>query len=99
VLSEFDALERDGKFRNSYGRALVLHPVLGDRTMLPLAQRALDERSHWLIWLKLDPGGIACVTKNGFKELVKKVGFAGVKTQRGFSIRGDHMVHKIEGNN
>ena len=54
VLREMDALSRQ-RFVTSYGVALV-HAGLGQtEEAFRWLDRAFDERSHWLIWLRLDP--------------------------------------------
>lgn len=54
VLQEMEALSKL-RFVTSYGVALV-HAGLGqiDQAFRWL-DRAFDERSHWLVWLRLDP--------------------------------------------
>ena len=54
VLQEMEALSKH-RFVTSYGVALV-HAGLGqiDQAFRWL-DRAFDERSHWLVWLRLDP--------------------------------------------
>jgi len=54
VLQELEALSQQ-RFVTSYGVALV-HAGLGqiDHAFRWL-DRAFDERSHWLVWLRLDP--------------------------------------------
>ena len=54
VLQEMEALSKR-RFVTSYGVALV-HVGLGqiDQAFRWL-DRAFDERSHWLVWLRLDP--------------------------------------------
>ena len=54
VLEEMEALSKQ-RFVTSYGVALV-HAGLGqiDEAFRWL-DRAFDERSHWLVWLRLDP--------------------------------------------
>ena len=54
VLQEMEALSKQ-RFVTSYGVALV-HAGLGqiDQAFRWL-DRAFDERSHWLVWLRLDP--------------------------------------------
>jgi len=54
VLQEMEALSKQ-RFVTAYGVALV-HAGLGhvDQAFRWL-DRAFDERSHWLVWLRLDP--------------------------------------------
>src|SRR5262249_40318927 len=74
VLHEFDALERSGAFVTSYGRALVYTGLRERENALHWLDRALEERSHWLIWLELDPRWDALRGEKHFQELVAKVG-------------------------
>lgn len=54
VLREMDALSRQ-RFVTSYGVALV-HAGLGHKDeAFGWLDRAFEERSHWLVWLRLDP--------------------------------------------
>jgi adenylate cyclase len=54
VLQEMQTLSKN-RFVTAYGVALV-HAGLGriDDTFRWL-EKAFDERSHWLVWLRLDP--------------------------------------------
>jgi TolB-like protein/DNA-binding winged helix-turn-helix (wHTH) protein/Tfp pilus assembly protein PilF len=54
VLAQLDNMARS-RFVTSYGVAVV-HAGLGDRSAaLDWLERAAAERSHWLVWLPLDP--------------------------------------------
>ena len=54
VLREMDALSTQ-RFVTAYGVALV-HAGLGQSDeAFRWLDRAFDERSHWLVWLRLDP--------------------------------------------
>jgi TolB-like protein len=54
VIGELDRLSRR-RYVTEYGIALV-HAGLGDRTaVFEWLDRAVDARSHWLVWLQLDP--------------------------------------------
>ncbi len=54
VLREMEGLSRQ-RFVTSYGMALV-HAGLGETDeAFRWLDRAFDERSHWLVWLRLDP--------------------------------------------
>jgi hypothetical protein len=53
VLQEMEALSKQ-RFVTSYGVALV-HAGLGQiDEAFHWLDRAFDERSHWLVWLRLD---------------------------------------------
>ena len=63
------------KFVTSYGVALV-HAGLGQRdSAFAWLNKAFDERSHWLVWLRLDPRWNGLRSDPRFAELVNRVGF------------------------
>jgi DNA-binding winged helix-turn-helix (wHTH) protein len=63
------------KFVTSYGVALV-HAGLGQRdSAFAWLNKAFDERSHWLVWLRLDPRWKGLHADPRFAELVSRVGF------------------------
>ena len=63
------------KFVTSYGVALV-HAGLGQRdTAFAWLNKAFDERSHWLVWLRLDPRWKGLRSDPRFAALVSRVGF------------------------
>ena len=65
----------DKKFVTSYGVALV-HAALGQRdSAFAWLNKAFDERSHWLVWLRLDPRWKTLRSNPRFTELVTRVGF------------------------
>ena len=54
VLEEMDALAKI-RFVTAYGMALI-HAGLGQKEeAFQWLGKAFDERSHWLVWLRLDP--------------------------------------------
>jgi adenylate cyclase len=62
------------KFVTSYGVALV-HMGLGEKEQTFVwLNKAYDERSHWLVWLNLDPRWDPIRSDKRFTELVSKVG-------------------------
>lgn len=72
VLREMDALSRQ-RFVTSYGIALV-HAGLGEtEEAFRWLDRAFDERSHWLVWLRLDPRWKSLRDDPRFKTLVAKM--------------------------
>jgi tetratricopeptide (TPR) repeat protein len=74
VLEEFRRLAARGKFVTSYGVALV-YAGLGDREQAFLwLDKAYAERSHWLVWLRLDPRWDTLRSDLRFKSLLTKVG-------------------------
>jgi len=74
ILTDFEALRSQNRFVTSYGVALV-HAGMGNQVeALKWLEKALDEKSHWLIWLKLDPRWTSLHTEPRFQALLKKVG-------------------------
>jgi len=74
ILAE---LERLGNhtYVTSYGVALV-HAGLGSNDIaLTWLNRAFQERSHWLVWLRLDPRWKALRSDPRFDELVRRMQF------------------------
>ena len=76
ALSALDELERlsQKQYVTSYGVALV-YAGLGDRdSAFKWLDKAYDERTHWLVWLKLDPRWDTLRADPRFAELVRRVG-------------------------
>jgi len=76
ALDMLDGLERLAKERyvTPYGVALV-HAGLGDEDQaLAWLGRALIDRSHWLVWLKLDPRLDALRSDRRYEDLLVGVG-------------------------
>jgi DNA-binding winged helix-turn-helix (wHTH) protein/TolB-like protein/Flp pilus assembly protein TadD len=72
VLRELDALARQ-RFVTSYGIALV-HAGLGLKDeAFGWLDRAFEERSHWLVWLRLDPRWKNLRDDPRFATLVEKM--------------------------
>jgi TolB-like protein/DNA-binding winged helix-turn-helix (wHTH) protein/Tfp pilus assembly protein PilF len=73
ILARFAELAKS-RYATSYGIALV-HAGLGhDEEALNALERAFDERSHWLVWLKLDPRFSTLRNSPRFQSLVERVG-------------------------
>jgi TolB-like protein len=74
VLREMDALSRE-RFVTSYGVALV-HAGLGrtDEALRWLG-KAFDERSHWLVWLRLDPRWKSLREDPRFRALITRMNY------------------------
>jgi tetratricopeptide (TPR) repeat protein len=65
------------KFVSSYNVALV-YAGLGENDQAFLwLNKAYDERSHWLVWLKGDPRWALLRSDKRYTELVNKVGLPG----------------------
>jgi len=76
ALETLDGLHRLAKERyvTPYGVALV-HAGRGDNDQaLAWLARALADRSHWLVWLKLDPRLDALRSDRRYTELLQAVG-------------------------
>ena len=68
-------LEDVGKVRfvTSYGKALI-YSGLGDRDQtLVWIRKAVEERSHWMVWIRLDPRFKAFRSDPNFQEFVRMV--------------------------
>jgi DNA-binding winged helix-turn-helix (wHTH) protein len=76
ALETLDELKRlsGERYVTPYGIALV-HAGLGemDEALLWL-QRALEDRAHWLVWLKLDPRFDGLRSERVFGDVLKRVG-------------------------
>jgi serine/threonine protein kinase/tetratricopeptide (TPR) repeat protein len=74
VLDDFEALRKSGRFATSYGVALI-HAALGDKEeAFTWLDRAVEERSHWLVWLALDPRWKGLRADDRFGRLLERVG-------------------------
>ena len=63
------------KFVTSYGVALV-HAGLGERdAAFAWLERSFTERSHWLIWLRLDPRWSKLKHDQRFSEGIRRLGY------------------------
>ena len=72
VLREMDALARQ-RFVTAYGVALV-HAGLGHKDQaFGWLDRAFEERSHWLVWLRLDPRWKNLRDDPRFATLIEKI--------------------------
>lgn len=72
TLDELKRLARE-RYVTPYGVALI-HAGLGERQQaLAWLERALDDRAHWLVWLKLDPRFDPLRADPGFAELLRRI--------------------------
>jgi tetratricopeptide (TPR) repeat protein len=62
------------RFVTSYGVALVYGGLDEKDQAFSWLNKAVEERSHWLVWLKTDPRWRSIQSDKRFKELVNKVG-------------------------
>ena len=74
VLRELEALSRQ-RFVTSYGMALVHAGLRQIDEAFRWLDRAFDERSHWLVWLRLDPRWKSLHSDPRFAALVSKIGY------------------------
>jgi hypothetical protein len=82
VLDEFQALRQSGRYTTSYGVALV-YTALGEKDeAFTWLDRAVEERSHWLVWLALDPRWNLLRADTRFRELLQRVGLADRAAER-----------------
>ena len=73
LLKRLDELSK-GKYVTPYGVALIW-AGLGDRDQaFAWLNKALADRSHWLVWLKLDPRWDPIRSDSRFVELARRVG-------------------------
>jgi TolB-like protein/DNA-binding winged helix-turn-helix (wHTH) protein/Flp pilus assembly protein TadD len=76
VLRHLKALSRR-RFVTSYGVALVYAGMGNKENAFAMLDRAVRERSNWLVWLKLDPRWEKVRSDPRFPVLLRKVGFPG----------------------
>jgi tetratricopeptide (TPR) repeat protein len=74
VLNEFNSLPRQQRFRSSYAVALVYAGMGKREETFSWLEQAYAERSHWLVWLKLDPRWNSVRSDPRFTALVRRVG-------------------------
>ena len=64
---------RKTRFVTSYGMALI-HAGLGNKEeALAWLGKAVEERSHWLVWIRLDPRFNTLRTDARFQDVIRKV--------------------------
>ena len=74
ILAELERLA-SRKFVTSYGIALVYVGLDQNDAAFASLNRAFDERSHWLVWLRLDPRWNKLRADPRFVELVSRMRF------------------------
>lgn len=71
-LRRFDSISRE-RFVTSYGYALI-YAGLGDKEQaLIWLRKAVEERSHWLIWIQVDPRFDTLRSDARFQQIVRTV--------------------------
>jgi tetratricopeptide (TPR) repeat protein len=73
ILARFAELSKT-RYVTSYGVALVQAGLGHSDEALNALERAFEERSHWLVWLKLDPRFSTIRNHPRFQSLVERVG-------------------------
>jgi hypothetical protein len=74
VLTELQEVAKR-RFVTAYGVAVV-HAGMGDsEASLTWLDRAFAERSHWLVWLRLDPRFDHLRANPRFSELLDRIKF------------------------
>jgi TolB-like protein/Tfp pilus assembly protein PilF len=74
MLSELDSIARSGKYVSPYVVALV-HTGLGDKdSAFVWLNKAVDDRTHWLVWLNRDPRWIPLRADPRFPALGRRIG-------------------------
>jgi tetratricopeptide (TPR) repeat protein len=74
TLAELKRLS-DRKFVTSYGVALVYAGLGQNNDAVAWLYKAFDERSHWLVWLRLDPRWDGLRSDPRFADLVSRMRF------------------------
>jgi tetratricopeptide (TPR) repeat protein len=68
------ANQAEVRFVTAYGVALI-HAALGEKDLaFTWLEKAFAERSHWLVWLRLDPRWDAIRADARFEQLLSRVG-------------------------
>ncbi|HSE20266.1 MAG TPA: tetratricopeptide repeat protein, partial [Pyrinomonadaceae bacterium] len=76
ALRELENLSKQ-KYVSAYAVALVYAGLGNKDQAFQWLNKAFDERSHWLVWLKLDPRWDGLRGDSRFDDLVKRMHFAG----------------------
>jgi tetratricopeptide (TPR) repeat protein len=71
-LRRFDDIGRD-RFVTSYGYALIYAGLRQNEQALIWLRKAVEERSHWLVWIKVDPRFDILRSDSRFQQLVGAV--------------------------
>jgi TolB-like protein/DNA-binding winged helix-turn-helix (wHTH) protein len=71
-LTRFEEIAKE-RFVTSYGMALIYAGLGNKDEVLTWLRKAVEERSHWMVWIRLDPRFNSFRRDPGFRELVAKV--------------------------
>ena len=71
-LRRFDDIARN-RFVTSYGYALIYAGLRENEQALIWLRKAVEERSHWLVWIRVDPRFDALRSDPRFQQLVAAV--------------------------
>ena len=71
-LRRFDEISQK-RFVTSYGYALVYSGLSENERALIWLRKALEERSHWLVWIRVDPRFDTLRSDRRFQQLVTNV--------------------------
>ena len=78
------------RFVTAYGVALVYAGIGDSEAALTWLDRAFAERSHWLVWLRLDPRFERLQADPRFSELLDRIKFPQYEQQRPSAAVGQH---------
>ena len=71
-LRRFDDIGRD-RFVTSYGYALIYAGLRQNEQAFIWLRKAVEERSHWLVWIRVDPRFDTLRSDSRFQQLVGAV--------------------------
>jgi len=71
-LRRFDEIAQK-RFVTSYGYALIYSGLSEDEQALTWLRKAVEERSHWLVWIRVDPRFDSLRGDHRFQQLVTNV--------------------------
>lgn len=75
MLAKLNTLSQK-EYVTPYGVALVYAGLGEKRQVLNWLDKALEDRAHWLVWIRLDPRWDSIRDEPQFKTIVSRVGFS-----------------------